>query len=129
MTDEPGHPDPVDPADPVDAGSVDGPGHRDPVEPGNPDPVDPAKPGAREDGASGGAEAPTLADGTRSRRRPAPIVRWIRGLSQAAYAGLLVLAIALLLLVAILVNPGERVGPVQHADPPVGGPGLPATRL
>lgn len=63
------------------------------------------------------------------RRAASPVVRWIRGLSQAAYAGLLVAVVVALLLVAVLVNPGERVGPVRPADPPVGGPGLPATRL
>ncbi|MCU1370126.1 MAG: hypothetical protein JWO77_1320 [Ilumatobacteraceae bacterium] len=62
------------------------------------------------------------------RRRP-PVVRWIRGLSQAAYAGILLAVIVALLLVAVIVNRGERVGPVRPASPPVGGPGLPATRL
>ena len=63
------------------------------------------------------------------RRPPAPVVRVIRGLSQTAYAGLLVAVIVLLLLVAVVVNRGERVGPVRPANPPVGGPRLPATRL
>ena len=57
------------------------------------------------------------------------MVRWIQGLSQAAYAGIVVAVVVALLLLAVLVNPGERVGPVRPADPPVGGPGLPATRL
>ena len=35
----------------------------------------------------------------------------------------------IMLLAAVLVNRGDRVGPVQPANPPVGGPGLPATRL
>lgn len=87
----------------------------DPTEPVMPEPA-PAPPAG-----------PASAAGPR--RRPAPVVRWIRGLSQAAYAGLLVLVIVLLLLVAVLSNPGEEVGPVKPADPPVGGPGLPATRL
>lgn len=61
--------------------------------------------------------------------RQGPVARWIRHLPQAVYAGILVALMLLLLLVAMLVNPGERVGPVQPARPPVGGPGLPATRL
>ncbi|HWJ97593.1 MAG TPA: hypothetical protein VNQ33_05495 [Acidimicrobiales bacterium] len=65
----------------------------------------------------------------RSRRRPAPVARWIRGLPRATYAALLLAVIVVLLLAAVLVNPGERVGPVRAADPPVGGPVLPATRL
>ena len=65
----------------------------------------------------------------RARRPSTPTVRFIRGLSRAAYAGLLLAVILVLLLVTILVNPGERVGPVRSARPPVGGPGLPATRL
>lgn len=71
----------------------------------------------------------SAATATGSRRGPAPIARWIRGLPQGLYAGLLVAIVVVLLLVAVLVNPGERVGPVRPADPPVGGPGLPATRL
>lgn len=64
-----------------------------------------------------------------TRRRRSPVVRWILGLSQAAYAALLVGIVVVLLLAAVLANRGERVGPVRPADPPVGGPGLPATRL
>jgi hypothetical protein len=63
-----------------------------------------------------------------SRPRP-PVVRWIRGLTQATYAAVLVAVVVALLLIAIVVNRGERIGPVQPARPPVGGPGLPATRL
>lgn len=63
------------------------------------------------------------------RRPPTPVVRWIRGLSRAAFAGILLAVVVALLLVAVLVNRGERVGPVRPATPPVGGPGLPATRL
>ena len=37
--------------------------------------------------------------------------------------------LSVLLLIAVVANPGERVGPVQPARPPVRGPGLPATRL
>ncbi len=62
-------------------------------------------------------------------RRRSAVARWIRGLSLAAYAGLLVAVVAVFVLATALVNPGERVGPVRPADPPVGGPGLPATRL
>ncbi len=100
--------DPTDPMDPTDP----------------PDPTDlvvPADSG-ESTGTAPSGRAPT-------RRRATPVVRWIRGLSQAAYAGLLVLLVAVLLLLAVLVNPGERVGPVRPAAPPVGGPGLPAGRL
>lgn len=89
-----------------------------PIEP--PDPAEPTEP----------TEAPVA--GTprpRPRRRPTPVVRWIKGLSQAAYAGVLVAVVVLLLVIAVAVNRGERVGPVRPANPPVGGPGLPATRL
>jgi hypothetical protein len=65
----------------------------------------------------------------RARRRATPVVRWIRGLSQGAYAAVLVAVVVALLLLAVIANPGDRVGPVRPADPPVGGPGLPATRL
>lgn len=88
---------------------------------GAPDPV-PVEP-------AGGGVAPDADETPRSRRRGTPVVRWIRGLSQAAYAGMLLAAIVVLLLVVVLVNPGDRVGPVRPASPPVGGPGLPATRL
>ena len=64
-----------------------------------------------------------------ARRQLSPVVRWIRGLPQVVYAALLVAIVVVLLLVAVLVNPGERVGPVRPADPPVGGPDLPAARL
>ena len=93
----------------------------DPSRPGSNGPTKPTEPTAP--GASSGpARGP-------ARRRPAPVVRWIRGLSQAAYAGMLLAILVILLLIAILANPGDRVGPVQPARPPVGGPGLPATRL
>lgn len=72
---------------------------------------------------------PTPPPAPAPRRRRTPVVRWIRGLSQAAYAGVLLAVIIVLLLAAVLVNRGDRVGPVQPANPPVGGPGLPATRL
>ena len=72
---------------------------------------------------------PTPAPPAGRRRRTTPVVRWIRGLSRYAYAAILLAVIVVLLLAAIVVNGGERVGPVQPADPPVGGPGLPATRL
>ena len=61
--------------------------------------------------------------------RRAPLARWIRRLPRWAYISLILAAVVALLLIAALVNPGERVGPVQHARPPVGGPTLPATRL
>ena len=61
--------------------------------------------------------------------RRAPLARWIRSLPQWLYAALVMAVIVALLLVAMVLNPGERVGPVQPAKPPVGGPGLPATRL
>jgi hypothetical protein len=57
------------------------------------------------------------------------VVRWIRSSSTAAYAAIVLAVVTALLLLAVLANPGERVGPVRPADPPVGGPGLPATRL
>lgn len=78
----------------------------------DPNATDPTSPGA------GGA------DGDR-----APLVRWIRGLPQWLYAAVIVAAVVVLLLVAMVLNPGERVGPVRPASPPVGGPDLPATRL
>ena len=57
------------------------------------------------------------------------IPRWIRGLPQWAYVSLVVAVLVVLLALAMVLNPGHQVGPVRHADPPVGGPGLPAARL
>lgn len=62
-------------------------------------------------------------------RPRSPVVRWIRGLSQTAYGAVVLAVVVALLLFAIVVNRGERIGPVSPARPPVGGPGLPATRL
>ena len=70
-------------------------------------------------------------DEAASPKRPArsPVVRWILRLPQGVYAALIVGVLILLVLVTVAINPGERVGPVRPADPPVGGPGLPAARL
>jgi len=62
-------------------------------------------------------------------QRRSPVTRWIRDLPQWMYVALILGVVAVLLLTALLVNPGERVGPVEPARPPVGGPSLPATRL
>ena len=62
-------------------------------------------------------------------RRRSPVTRWIRDLPQWLYVALILGVVVMLLLIALLVNPGERVGPVEPARPPVGGPSLPATRL
>ena len=74
------------------------------------------------------SQAPTTPEHAAPLRR-APVARWIRRLPQWAYVTLILGAVVALLVIASLVNPGERVGPVQHARPPVGGPTLPATRL
>ena len=47
--------------------------------------------------------------------------RWLRSLPQGVYVALVVGVLVLLLLAAVLLNPGERVGPVRPAPPPVGG--------
>lgn len=72
-----------------------------------------------------------MSDAEQQVRRPvrSPVVRWILGLPQGLYVALILGVLVLLVLVTVLVNPGERVGPVRPADPPVGGPGLPAARL
>lgn len=57
------------------------------------------------------------------------VVRGIRRLGAWAWAAVVVGAILVGLLVVALANPGHRVGPVQPADPPVGGTALPDTRL
>lgn len=69
----------------------------------------------------------TEAGATTSRR--APLARWIRSLPQWLYVALVLAVVVALLLIAMVLNPGDRVGPVQPARPPVGGPVLPATRL
>lgn len=69
---------------------------------------------------------PTPASGRGSRP---PFVRWLRGLPSWAFAAAVLVLVALALVVLLVVNPGHRMGPVQPARPPVGGPGLPATRL
>ncbi|WP_426571051.1 hypothetical protein [Aquihabitans sp. McL0605] len=66
---------------------------------------------------------------TSARSRPSPVARWIRSLPQWLYVTIIVAVVALLLLITVLVNPGDRIGPVQPASPPVGGPGLPPARL
>ncbi len=54
------------------------------------------------------------------------MVRFLRSASAAAWLGLVVVVVVVALLVLTVVNPGRRLGPVDPADPPVGGPGLPA---
>ncbi len=61
--------------------------------------------------------------------RRAPVLAWIRGLQRQVFVLIVAALIAALVLLTVVVNPGERVGPVQPARPPVGGPVLPATRL
>ena len=58
-----------------------------------------------------------------------PFARWLRGVPAWAFAAAVVGLVALTVVVLLAVNPGHRLGPVQPARPPVGGPGLPATRL
>lgn len=61
--------------------------------------------------------------------RRSPVARWLRRLPTAAFAALVVALVVLVVAVLLLVNPGHRVGPVEPARPPVGGPGLPDSRL
>ena len=61
-----------------------------------------------------------------SRRHAA---RALRRLPSWLWAGLVVAVLVVGLLVVALANGGHRVGPVDPADPPVGGTVLPATRL
>ena len=71
---------------------------------------------------------PTDPHGTGPKLR-SPLARWIRSLPQWLYITVVLAALVALVLIALVLNPGDRVGPVRPADPPVGGPGLPATRL
>ncbi|HEY4377461.1 MAG TPA: hypothetical protein VGM93_09890 [Acidimicrobiales bacterium] len=54
-------------------------------------------------------------------------VRWLAGLAGWAYALLVVAAVAVVVVVGALANPGHEVGPIQPARPPVGHGPLPAT--
>ena len=87
----------------------------------------PVSPAASADQGADDQAAPSSGGGG---GRPVPLVpRWIRSLPQWLYASLLVGIFVVLVVITMLVNPGHEVGPVQPAKPPVGGPGLPATRL
>lgn len=57
-------------------------------------------------------------------RRPSP-ARWLIGLPTWSYALLVVVAVAVVLLVGAVANPGHRVGPIRPAHPPVGHGPLP----
>ena len=62
-------------------------------------------------------------------RPPRAVVRRVRRLGAWTWAALVVGALVVGVLLVALVNPGHRIGPVQPADPPVGGTALPDTRL
>lgn len=60
-----------------------------------------------------------------SGRSVSPVVLALRRLSAPAWAAIVVGLVVLALLVLAVANPGERVGPVRPASPPVGGSELP----
>ena len=61
-----------------------------------------------------------------SRRAAPPAIAALRRLPALVWAAALVGVVVLALVVLAVANPGERVGPVRPAAPPVGGPDLPA---
>ncbi len=52
--------------------------------------------------------------------RASPLVRALRALPRTTFAAAVFVLVALALLALVLLNPGERVGPVEPATPPVG---------
>lgn len=59
-------------------------------------------------------------------RSVSPVVLALRRLPALVWAAVLVGVVVLAVLVLAVANPGERVGPVRPAAPPVGGPDLPS---
>lgn len=49
-----------------------------------------------------------------------PVIRALRALPRSTFAAAVFVLVAVALLVLVLVNPGERVGPIEPANPPVG---------
>lgn len=56
-------------------------------------------------------------------RRPplTPLARWLRSAPRWQYVTVVLAAVVLVLLVAMVLNPGDLIGPVQPAMPPVDG--------